>query len=109
MSSFFLCQKIVEKFVWLSDFHSFHLPIIIPYKFQSAHIYSCLRIASQPEKIQRKASRPDIETIEIHDSLPFGQDDAETQPMDLDQFMDQFMNDPEVPDVETKTPDNSVT
>jgi hypothetical protein len=29
--------------------------------------------------------------------------------MDLDQFMDQFMNDPEVPDVETKTPDNSVT
>ena len=66
-------------------------------------------MASQPEKIQRKASRPDIETIEIHDSLPFGEDAAETQPMDLGQFMDKFMNEPEAADVETKTPDTSVT
>ena len=66
-------------------------------------------MASRPEKIQRKASRPDVETIEVHDSLPFGEDNAETQAMDLGEFMDQFMNEPEVDNVETKTPDNSVT
>ena len=61
---------------------------------------ACLRIASQPSSIS--PPQQPVELIEVPDSIGFGSDEMDTCPMNLEEFMGDFMDQEAVADVETE-------
>ena len=107
MSNMFLCVCHIALYYVYHRLYNVFLPAPPNPYINPMFLPACLRIASQPSSI--KQPKQAVELIEVPDTLGFGGDEVDTCPMNLEEFMDDFMNEEVVADVETEPLPNAVS